>query len=392
MNGAGSRDGRFSDRPRFWWAFFFVMLSVHAYLYAAEVRKMPSELSSPWLLAGASALLASASAPLLGPPKNNTGRISLQSALQRSGALWNFFVLFSAAYMTIIRVISVIHEIPARAVFPASLFASLLTCLYGLFEARNVRSVFLSLKTRKLKRKERLRVVQISDLHIGPFMNVGHIARVVRAALMASPDLVVVTGDTVDGEVGGESETLPFYRPFSKTLLAISESGPGLGVWAISGNHDYYENFAASLRFIESAGFRLLRGEKVDLGEIVLIGADDMDHETRSDANGEMTRSEELIDSLSPDERNKFVLLLRHRPIIEESSLGKFDLQLSGHTHGGQLVPLPSSRHRIPGRSRGLLALPRGSNIYVSNGAGFVGPPLRFFAPAEIVVIDLAGE
>jgi predicted MPP superfamily phosphohydrolase len=392
MNGSGASDGRFSDRARFWWVFLIVMLSSHAYLYAVAVKDLPGALLALWLCAGACTMIASAAAPLLGPPRNGAGRISLRSALQRTGAVWNFIVLSSAACMILIRAVSVICAIPAGAMFPAAFLASLLACLYGLFEARNVRSVFLSLTTEKLKPKERLRIVQISDLHIGPFMNVGHINRVVRAALAASGDLVAVTGDVVDGAVGDASETLPFYRPFAKALLAILESAPRLGVWAVPGNHDYYENFAGSLQFMRSAGFRLLRSEKADLGAIILIGADDMDHALRSDVNSALTRSEELIDSLSPDDLRKFVLLLRHRPIIEETTLGKFDLQLSGHTHGGQLLPLPSSRHRIPGRPRGILTLPNGSNIYVSNGAGFVGPPMRFFAPAEIVVIDLVGK
>jgi len=104
-----------------------------------------------------------------------------------------------------------------------------------------------------------------------------------------------------------------------------------------------------------------------------------------------MSKSEELMESLTEREREKFVILLRHRPKIEAVTIGLFDLQLSGHTHGGQLFSLPSSRHKIPGRPKGLLALGRGSSLYVSNGAGFVGPPMRFFAPAEIVVFDLIG-
>jgi predicted MPP superfamily phosphohydrolase len=368
------------------------MLSVHACIYVMTAWAFPGWLKALWLSAGASALCASASAPLVGPPRNGTGRVSLRSVLQRAGAVWNFVVLFSAAYEILLLAISHIHAMPPRALFPAALCLALLTCLYGLFEAWNVRSVFFSLQTRKLGPGERLRVVQISDLHIGPFMNAGHVARVARAALAAAPDLVVITGDTVDGVVGDGSDTLPFYRPFVRELRAIRESGPRMGVWAVPGNHEYYESFKESARFIESAGICLLRGSKADLGAVLLIGADDMDHATPSDADRSLSRSEALINSLSADEEKKFVLLLRHRPVVEKSTLGKFDLQLSGHTHGGQLVSLPSSRHRIPGWPKGILRLPCGSNIYVSNGAGFVGPPMRFFAPAEIVVIDLTGK
>lgn len=392
MSGPSPRARRFSGRAHFWAAFAFVMLSAHSYLYVTEAGATGGWFRALWLSAGLLALCASPSAPFIGPPKNGTSRFSLRSVLQRSGAVWNFAVLFTAAYAILLRAASLVHAIPPRALFPAAFILASLTCLYGLFEARNVRSVFFSLDTEKLRTNERLRVVQISDLHIGPFMNVGHVARVARATLDAAPDLVVITGDTVDGVVGDESGTLPFYRPFAKALGRISEGRPRLGVWAVPGNHEYYESFENSARFIESAGVRLLRCEKADLGPVLLIGADDMDHATPSGEDPSLSRSEALISSLSAHEREKFVLLLRHRPAVEGSALGTFDLQLSGHTHGGQLVPLPSSRHRIPGRPKGLLALQRGSYIYVSNGAGFVGPPMRFFAPAEVVVIDLAGR
>ena len=138
------------------------------------------------------------------------------------------------------------------------------------------------------------------------------------------------------------------------------------------------------------AGIKLLRTRSVDIGRVVLAGADDLDHEAASGTKG-LTRSEELMASLSERELKKFVILLRHRPKVEAVTVGRFDLQLSGHTHGGQIFSLPSSRHKIPGRTKGLLPLGRDSSLYVSNGVGFVGPPMRFFATAEIVVFDLVG-
>ena len=80
---------------------------------------------------------------------------------------------------------------------------------------------------------------------------------------------------------------------------------------------------------------------------------------------------------------------MRHKPIIESGTEGHFDLQLSGHTHGGQFFPSPFSRHIISGINKGFKKFKKGELLYVSNGVGHIGPPFRFFAPPEIVVIDL---
>jgi predicted MPP superfamily phosphohydrolase len=392
MNDYGSNGRRYSSHAYFWYILIFVMAISHAWIYAAAAKNFPAPYRYAWIFFGAAAVAASVVAPHIGPPRGWSGRVTLRSALQRGGAFWNFVVLFTAAFMLIFNVVSLIRFIRSVTSFQISFLAAFALSAYGLFEAANVQSSSFTIMTDKLARGERLRVVQISDLHVGPFMNIVHISRIVRKALDAGADLIVVTGDVVDGKVGDGARTLPFYEPFSRSLLALSESGPRLGVWGVPGNHDHYENIDDSLHFMRDSGINPLRGEKADLGPIVLIGADDMDHTETSYSDESSTKSEELILSLSPEERKKFVLLLRHRPVVEAATLGTFDLQLSGHTHGGQILPLPSSRHRIPGRTKGALGLPCGSSLYVSNGAGFVGPPMRFFAPAEIVVIDLTGK
>lgn len=383
---------RFSNRPHFWFAVLLIIFFAHVYLYLAVGRRLSTPSEAVWLCIGLAAVMSSAAAPHVGAPRNATGKISLRSVLQRWGAFWNILVLFTAFFMLVLEIAYHLHPSYGdahRISLWLSLSAAGALCLYGLVEARNVRSTSFVLPTEKLPPGGHLRVVHLTDLHIGPFMNVGQIARAVCATLAAKPDIVLITGDIVDGLVGDEKGELPYYVPFSKKLLEIAESAPRLGVWAVPGNHDYYEGFENSAAFIENSGVTLLRGEKVDLGEVVLLGADDLDHAGQSERDENLTKSESLVASLSPQEREKFVVLLRHRPVVEPSTVGIFDLQLSGHTHGGQLLPLPSSMHRIPGKPKGLLGLGRGSSLYVSNGAGFVGPPMRFFAPAEIAVIDI---
>ena len=94
--------------------------------------------------------------------------------------------------------------------------------------------------------------------------------------------------------------------------------------------------------------------------------ADDIDYVNMSGASSSTTRSEKLVASLTKDEKRKFVLFLRHRPVVERTTIGSFDLQLSGHTHAGQLFTLFFSRHRIPGKMKGPIPVGRGFWLYVS--------------------------
>jgi predicted MPP superfamily phosphohydrolase len=314
----------------------------------------------------------------------------LRMFLQRWGACWNVFALLTSVFMLISRASLRFHGVSMETRFAMSCAAASVVCFYGMFEGGTVRVVHIEIQTSKMPGAGRFRILQLSDLHIGPFTHAPFVKKVIRASKKEHPDLTVVTGDLVDGRVGDERGTFPFYAGFADEIRELSRESR-LGVWAIPGNHDYYEGFDNTAAFMRKAGITMLRSRKADLGRIVLAGADDLDHETASRTAG-MSKSEELMESLSEREREKFVILLRHRPKIEAVTIGMFDLQLSGHTHGGQLFSLPSSRHKIPGRPKGLLPLGRGSSLYVSNGAGCVGPPMRFFAPAEIVVFDLVGK
>lgn len=332
-------------------------------------------------------MLSSVAVRRLSTPRRVRRTMSLKSAIYRFGAIWNIFVVLTTLFMVAARPLG----LPETGEFVASCIIAFAICSYGVYEARTIRSTRFTLETGKISGGN-LRIAQITDLHISPYMIPAHVRRVVDAVIAAEPDVVVITGDLVDGIVGDGDGVAPFYRPFADELRRLSgsdASAPSLGVLAVPGNHDYYEGFGNSCDFMETAAIELLSNEKKTLGPLTILGADDLDHLRRSEEFPDLSRSEALVSSLDESEKNNFILLLRHRPVVEPSTVGHFDLQLSGHTHGGQLLTLPSSMHRIPGKPKGLLALEGGSNLYVSNGAGFVGPPMRFLAPAEIVIIDL---
>jgi hypothetical protein len=193
-----------------------------------------------------------------------------------------------------------------------------------------------------------------------------------------NPDLLVSTGDLVDGRLAQLPGLLEQFR----------EIRPALGKVAVTGNHEFYVGLDGALAFTKGAGFDVLRGEVRDVGGVLtLVGVDDpagRGFDLRGRSDGER----DLMAGLS---RDRFVLFLKHRPVIEEESLGLFDLQLSGHTHRGQIFPFNHVVDLYFSRSSGLHDLGH-SHIYVSRGSGTWGPPIRFLAPPEVTVIEIVNR
>lgn len=371
---------RFSERPSFWVVYAAVLLGMHVYFYfkILDASSGPA-LSRLWL--GWSVFVVAMQIAArntwtsnLNTERRWTDRISGTWAVTISVAFFTMLLLSG------IRLLFGFDFGPlGNILFSFSLGAFVL--LFGVKQVNTIQTVFMEVPTAKLPEDmERLRIVQLTDLHLGPFTGVALLAQILRAVRKAAPDLVVVTGDLADGELTDRRRELAMLRRIK----------PKYGVYAVPGNHDYYDDINMAVEFMESAGMKVLRGESVCVAGIIIVGADDLDHTVKAEWN--LTKSETLVLSHEREQKGKFLLLLRHRPVIEAGTVGHFDLQLSGHTHGGQLIPSPTSRHLFAGRPRGLKAVKGGGYLYVSNGAGFVGPPVRLMAPPEIAVFDLVPE
>jgi predicted MPP superfamily phosphohydrolase len=262
--------------------------------------------------------------------------------------------------------------VPRKCV-PVTLFLIAAMVLYSFYEAWNVRRVNLVIETEKLPEGiERLRLVHLTDVHIGGVYTLGRLAKLMDIVHSAEPDLLVMTGDLVDGDMS--------CRDREAELLA--SHGARYGAFAVAGNHDFYSGIDQALRFMKRANLSVIRDSRVDAAGISIVGLDDPAKYGRA-----ILDPERLPDGVTfPEDR--FVLLLKHRPQVLEGTEGKFGLQLSGHTHGGQIWPFGyivkwTNKHVQHLSYRGASA------IYVSNGAGFWGPPLRFLTPPEVTVIDL---
>ncbi len=230
------------------------------------------------------------------------------------------------------------------------------------------------------KQLDGFRIVQISDLHIGPLLGRRFAERVVAQVNALGPDLVAITGDLVDGSV----------RRLAADVEPFASLEARHGVFFVTGNHDHYSGADAWADHVAGLGLRVLRNERVCIREggvaFDLIGVDD--HHGDWIGGG----GEDLPKALHGRDPERPSVLLAHDPSTfkRASALG-VDLQISGHTHGGQIWPFGALvRLAIPfvaGRYRR-----NGAELYVSRGTGFWGPPMRLFAPAEIGELILRCE
>jgi predicted MPP superfamily phosphohydrolase len=371
---------RFSERAIFWVIYTAVLLGMHVYFYFRILEASGGKsLSLLWLvwsvfIVALQIIVRKTMTAGLNAERRMTDRLS---------GGWAVMIAIAFFIMLILRGF---YRLTGIGMSPLSniLFsftAGALVLLFGVKQVNTVQTVFMKVPTKKLPEgRNRLRIVQLTDLHLGPFTGISLLAQILRLVRETAPDIVVVTGDLADGELSERRRELAMLRRIK----------PPYGVYAVPGNHDYYDDIDEAVRFMEAAGMTVLRGESARTAGIIIAGADDLDHTLKADWN--LTRSESLVLSHEKEQKETFLLLLRHRPVVEQGTLGHFDLQLSGHTHGGQLIPSPTSRHRIAGRPRGLKKLKGGGYLYVSNGAGFVGPPVRLMAPPEIAVFDLVPD
>jgi predicted MPP superfamily phosphohydrolase len=218
-------------------------------------------------------------------------------------------------------------------------------------------------------------IVQLTDIHIGWTLGAAFATRVVDAVNALAPDLVVLTGDLVDGHV---RELAPEVAPLAG-LRARD------GVYAVTGNHEYYWDADAWLAHLGSLGIRFLRNERVAIrGAFELAGTDDITSRAMARGHGEdVARAVSGRDPALP-----LVLLAHHPSSIRSAQNAGVDLQLSGHTHGGQLLPLGWLARLFEPHVAGLARFGH-TWLYVSEGTGFWGPPMRVGTACEIAAITL---
>jgi len=376
-----------------------LLAGIHYYLWARLIRD--PQLPPPWggVLTLMLALLAmgTPTAMVLGRVVGRD-RPGVQSALLWPAYLWlgTMFLLFAAvfaadaarAFVAVARRIAGAGNIDVgRRTFIARLSATAIAVLVGGLGGAAVRSALSLVDVRRVRvRLDRLPIgqhgftmVQLTDVHVGPTIGRAFIDDIVRRTNALQPDLIAITGDLVDGSV----------EQLRDAVAPLANLRARHGVYFVTGNHEYFSGAEAWLNELGRLGVRVLRNERVSIGEgetsFDLGGIDD-----HSAARyGGLEPAAAVSQALSGRDTKRELVLLAHQPrsLLEAARFG-VGLQLSGHTHGGQIWPF---KYFVRLQQPFVAGLHRHgeAQIYVSRGTGYWGPPMRLGAPAEITHVTL---
>lgn len=267
-----------------------------------------------------------------------------------------------------------------RSLNSGVLFSSTLLTCYGLFEAYRdpiIRRIIIPIVNLP-DNFENFRIVQITDLHIGPTIKGDYVRRVVELSNQLSPNLIALTGDLADG----------FVTDLKKDTAPLATLRASHGKFFVTGNHEYYWEPNAWIEEVKRLGFTPLLNEgriiKEKNNSIFLAGV--------TDFQSERYRADHISSphkALNGKGGNLVKILLAHQPrTIFDAAHAGYDLQISGHTHGGQFFPGTILTALVQPYVSGLHRLKK-TWIYVSSGTGYWGPPLRIGTRSEITLIEL---
>ncbi|MET8508894.1 metallophosphoesterase [Streptomyces sp. NPDC004787] len=246
---------------------------------------------------------------------------------------------------------------------------------YGVLRGPRVKRVTVPLA--KLPRAAHgYRIAVVSDIHLGPILGRAHTQRIVDTINATQPDLVAVVGDLVDGSVAD-------LGPAAEPLAGLRSRD---GAFFVTGNHEYFSGADAWVDHVRELGLRPLRNARVEIGAgFDLAGVDDVAGEREG-------QGPDFGKALGDRDRARTAVLLTHQPIVIDDAVRHgVDLQLSGHTHGGQLWPGNLVAELANPTVAGLERY-GDTQLYVSRGAGAWGPPVRVGAPSDITVVELASR
>jgi predicted MPP superfamily phosphohydrolase len=249
--------------------------------------------------------------------------------------------------------------------------------VYSAYSAPEVSEINVRLE-RLPRALDGLRIVQLTDVHIGDILQRPFLEDIVARANRLRPDLVAITGDLVDGRVSH----------LAAAVSALSALQSRFGTFFVTGNHDYYSGEVAWCEALVKMGVTPLRNRCVTIGEpgaaLDLLVVDDWNGR-RSGRPGY-----DLHAALAGRTPERASVLLAHQPQnFDAVAAASVDLQLSGHLHGGQLFPMSAIISAVFPHSRGLYRS-GSSHIYVSRGIGFWGPPMRIGSAPELTAVTLS--
>ena len=363
--------------------FFLILLPLLIFTYGYGGWRISLYLSWPWNALWSVSVAAIALSPLVAV------RMRELALWRRLGDLYSwvsygsfgFFITLTGSFVLLDIVVALLQwaefKLPATdsQLDAAALMAACLITLWGLYQSRRTPTVqTVDIAIDGLPQElARLRIAHLSDLHVGPTIKRDFVQRIVDRTNALQPDLIVFTGDMADGPV----------ERLQADVEPLAKLRAPLGKFSVTGNHEYYSGVNDWTAQTERLGFSVLLNDSrlIRQGKhsIALVGVTDFSAETiitdhQSDPKG----------ALANAPKADLTILLAHQPRSIHAAAGA-DIQLSGHTHGGQFIPW---KYVVPIQQTYLAGLHRHKStwLYVHSGCGYWGPPLRLGAPSEIAL------
>lgn len=274
----------------------------------------------------------------------------------------SFYLLFM---LIIYLVISFFYPVPRETAGVIIVILTTVISAYAIYNSYSLEINQIEITVKGLKKD--LKVVHLSDIHIGSIRNSGYMERIVQQTNQLDPDVIFITGDMVDGSAKLHKHTFKAINNFKAPAFFVT------------GNHETYEGLDEVFRVLGSTDLRILQEEMVEFEGIQVIGV------------GYSFEKDHLKNSLSklPIEKEKPAVLLYHLPQgLKEASEAGVNLQLSGHTHNGQMMPFNFLVKLMFPYMTGRYEY-KDTQLYVSQGTGTWGPPMRLGSNCEIIVINL---
>ncbi len=374
--------------------FYLIVLAVyvplHYYLFTRFSQALPS--APPWRLVFKVIFIFLAAAYFGGRALERVWSSPVSDVIIWIGSFWLAVFVYGLIIVLLIDLVRLLdylipffptgwvaNPIKTKVILlGSSLMVIMALLVAGFINARTLRIKTLNLQIEKSAGHLRsMNVVLVSDLHLGHVVGKHHAGRIVEKINALDPDLILLAGDVIDEDIS------PVLRKDIGSVLGRLKAD--LGVYSIAGNHEYIGGIDSAEKYLSKYGIKMLRDQVAQVGEkIFLVGREDI---TGQRFTGK--KRKELSALLADIDMSNPVILLDHQPFhLEHAAEQLVDVQLSGHTHGGQIWPFTYIVDAIYEIGTGY-GVKGNTHYYVSPGAGTWGPPLRIGTIPEIVNLRL---
>ena len=364
---------------RFIFGILFIVVIVFGsnfYLFYRLWNMIPANVASRVLLICFAVFTFAA--PILSMLVGEKLPIPVTSFLYKAGTSWIFIMMYLIIIFLLLDLARITHIFNVeqftygnwRGLVVITMFITIVMT-FGFVNYKHKNREELTIKIDKKRESDNpLKIVAISDLHLGYGIGKEEFRSWVQMINKEAPDILLIVGDLID------NSTHPLYK--GGFLEVFKEIRTKYGTFMSLGNHEYISNISESIKFLKETGITLLRDSVAIVNEVFyIVGRDDRSN------SGRKTIAQ-LIDSL---DKSKPIILLDHQPYnLNEVEKNGIDLQVSGHTHSGQLWPISWTTKLIYEKTHGYLKKGN-SHIYVSSGIGLWGGKFRIGTKSEYVVI-----